>query len=61
MTLLLRPRNFFMQNPALDVPPSHLMTTSKVLSGGAPTTIKSLTDSVSRLAFGETKAECCSK
>ncbi|KAK7204349.1 copper amine oxidase [Myxozyma melibiosi] len=61
MTLLLRPRNFFKQNPALDVPPSHLMTTSKVLSGGAPTTIKSLTDSVSRLAFGEAKAECCSK
>ena len=26
MTLLLRPRNFFLKNPALDVPPSYAMT-----------------------------------
>lgn len=33
ITLLLRPRNFFKQNPALDVPPSYSMTTSEVESG----------------------------
>ena len=28
VSLLLRPRNFFKQNPALDVPPSYVQTTS---------------------------------
>ncbi|KAI9862923.1 MAG: hypothetical protein M1813_004096 [Trichoglossum hirsutum] len=30
MTLLLRPRNFFLRNPALDVPPSYCSTPSQV-------------------------------
>ena len=30
MTLLLRPRNFFTKNPALDVPPSYCTTPSQV-------------------------------
>ena len=30
MTLLLRPRNFFLKNPALDVPPSYAITPSQV-------------------------------
>ncbi|KAL6713239.1 peroxisomal copper amine oxidase [Lecanora helva] len=30
MTLLLRPRNFFLKNPALDVPPSYSSTPSQV-------------------------------
>ena len=30
MTLLLRPRNFFTKNPALDVPPSFAVTPSQV-------------------------------
>ena len=30
MTLLLRPRNFFNKNPALDVPPSYCTTPSQV-------------------------------
>ncbi len=30
MTLLLRPRNFFLKNPALDVPPSYCSTPSQV-------------------------------
>ncbi|KAL8787499.1 MAG: hypothetical protein Q9195_007746 [Heterodermia aff. obscurata] len=36
MTLLLRPRNFFLKNPALDVPPSYALTPSqkKTLLGG---------------------------
>ena len=29
MTLLLRPRNFFLKNPALDVPPSYALTPSQ--------------------------------
>ena len=33
MTLLLRPRNFFARNPALDVPPSYARTPSQVLAG----------------------------
>lgn len=32
MTLLLRPRNFFLRNPALDVPPSYARTPSQVLA-----------------------------
>jgi primary-amine oxidase len=37
MTLLLRPRNFFKRNPALDVPPSYARTPSEVAAkkGGA--------------------------
>lgn len=33
MTLLLRPRNFFIRNPALDVPPSYARTPSQVAAG----------------------------
>lgn len=33
MTLLLRPRNFFVRNPALDVPPSYARTPSEVAGG----------------------------
>ena len=33
MTLLLRPRNFFLRNPALDVPPSYARTPSQILAG----------------------------
>ena len=32
MTLLLRPRNFFLKNPALDVPPSYASTPSQKAS-----------------------------
>ena len=56
-SLLLRPRNFFKQNPVLDVPPSYAMTTS-----GARELVNadrtSLTDKASRLAFG---GSCCTK
>ena len=33
MTLLLRPRNFFTKNPALDVPPSYCATPSQKAGG----------------------------
>lgn len=57
MTLLLRPRNFFLQNPALNVPPSHARTTTEAqVTAGAQ--VVSLTDKVSQLAFNKS---CCSK
>lgn len=47
---LLRPRNFFTQNPCLDVPPSYSSTPSQVAAG--KTGIRGVVDSLSRLAFG---------
>ena len=35
MTLLLRPRNFFTNNPVMDVPPSYSSTPSQVAAKGA--------------------------
>ncbi|CRG87161.1 primary-amine oxidase [Talaromyces islandicus] len=35
MTVLLRPRNFFDRNPALDVPPSYARTPSQVAAGSS--------------------------
>ncbi|KAF5102245.1 hypothetical protein D0Z00_000428 [Geotrichum galactomycetum] len=65
VSLLLRPRNFFKQNPALDVPPSYVQTTSGAKKA-ANKEITSLTDKTSRLAFGATSAtttggSCCRK
>lgn len=53
MTLLLRPRNFFIKNPCLDVPPSYCSVPSGVKQGGA------LVDKLSKLAFGNSEASCC--
>ena len=47
MTLLLRPRHFFVQNPALDVPPSVDRAPSEVKRGAVADTA----DKFSRLAF----------
>jgi primary-amine oxidase len=47
MTLLLRPRHFFAQNPALDVPPSVDRAPSEVKRGAVAETA----DKISRLAF----------
>ena len=33
MTILLRPRNFFKRNPALDVPPSFVRTPTQAAQG----------------------------
>lgn len=54
ITLLLRPRNFFRNNPVLDVPPSYASTPSQVLG---KTGILNAADSMSKLAFGEDT--CC--
>ncbi|GAB7347942.1 hypothetical protein MBLNU459_g5454t1 [Dothideomycetes sp. NU459] len=50
MTVLLRPRNFFTQNPCMDVPPSYSSTPSQIAAG--KTGIKGVVDNISRLAFG---------
>lgn len=55
MTLLLRPRNFFIRNPALDVPPSYCSTPSQILEKKAVT---DATDKMSKLVTG---GECCNK
>jgi primary-amine oxidase len=54
MTLLLRPRNFFTRNPALDVPPSFCSVPSRARQQ------TSVVDGVSKLAFGGSDGACCS-
>ncbi|KAK9473735.1 copper amine oxidase [Dipodascopsis tothii] len=69
MSLLLRPRNFFLKNPALDVPPSYVMTTSQAATLAADHEVASLTDTTSKLAFTNgatngtngTNGSCCGK
>lgn len=66
ITLLMRPRNFFTQNPALDIQPSYAMTTSGAKKLDGSTEVKSNLDTASRLAFSNTSASfggssCCSK
>ncbi|APA06789.1 hypothetical protein sscle_02g015590 [Sclerotinia sclerotiorum 1980 UF-70] len=59
MTLLLRPRHFFIKNPALDVPPSYCSTPSSVAAAsrdGALKSVLNLTDGESRLVDGK---KCC--
>ena len=58
ITLLLRPRNFFTNNPCMDVPPSYASTPSQVANGGKGVT--DATDLESKRAFGEEGA-CCQK
>lgn len=65
ITLLMRPRNFFTANPALDLIPSYAKTTSEARKSGG-TEVKSQLDTASRLAFSNTSASfeggsCCSK
>ncbi|GMM36201.1 U4/U6-U5 snRNP complex subunit [Saccharomycopsis crataegensis] len=58
--VLLRPRNFFLENPGLDVVPSHTMTTSearKIITAGVEH-ITSTTDKTSKLAFSGSSCGC---
>lgn len=60
ITLLIRPRNFFTENPALDVPPSYAMTTTGAREAKKQgLQVKSKLDSTSTLAFSNNS--CCSK
>ncbi|KAI1080019.1 copper amine oxidase [Whalleya microplaca] len=54
ITLLLRPRNFFSNNPVMDVPPSYAVTPSQVAANGAGA--RDATDKMSKLAFSDS---CC--
>ncbi|KAH8880823.1 hypothetical protein GQ53DRAFT_736311 [Thozetella sp. PMI_491] len=58
MSLLLRPRNFFTNNPVLNVPPSYAITPSQVLAQGQGAL--DATDKLSKLAF-DPNDKCCSK
>lgn len=49
ITLLLRPRNFFSNNPVMNVPPSYSSTPSQVLAKGAGAL--DAADKMSKLAF----------
>ena len=60
MTLLLRPRHFFKNNPVMNVPPSYCITPSQVAArNGASNGVGNVVDNTdlgSRLAFEES---CC--
>ncbi|KAK6956850.1 hypothetical protein Daesc_002131 [Daldinia eschscholtzii] len=61
ITLLLRPRNFFSNNPVMDVPPSYASTPSQVAANGAG--VVNATDGMSKLAFtngSSSSVGCCS-
>lgn len=58
MTLLLRPRNFFTKNPALDVPPSYCSTPSQI---AGKKKVLNAADQASRLVIAGGEAECCKK
>ncbi|KJX96759.1 peroxisomal copper amine oxidase like protein [Zymoseptoria brevis] len=49
-SVLLRPRNFFTQNPCMDVPPSYSSTPSQMAAGKSG--VRGVVDNLSRLAFG---------
>jgi primary-amine oxidase len=57
ITLLLRPRHFFRNNPVMDVPPSYASTPSQMLAKGDG--VVDATDRLSRLAFENGKGSCC--
>jgi primary-amine oxidase len=60
MTLLLRPRNFFERNPALDVPPSYCSTPSQVRAKGQG--VLNAADGASQLVVTtEGTSSCCAK
>lgn len=57
ITLLLKPRNFFSNNPVMDVPPSYASTPSQVAANNAG--VLDATDKVSKLAFVNGSASVC--
>src|SRR5438046_3070181 len=63
MTLLLRPRNFFLRNPALDVPPSYCSMPSQVAAAktGMRAQVTNATDEMDRLASANGQAWCYTK
>lgn len=61
ITMMLRPRHFFLENPSLDLPPSHAMTTSEARKA-TNFEVVSLTDNTSKYAFkDDSPAGCCTR
>ncbi|KUI69210.1 Copper amine oxidase 1 [Cytospora mali] len=58
MTLLLRPRNIFMNNPVMNVPPSYVSIPSQIAANKEA--VVNAADKMSHLAF-EDKSSCCGK
>ncbi|KAI9840268.1 MAG: Copper amine oxidase [Sclerophora amabilis] len=61
MTLLLRPRNFFLRNPALDVPPSYCSTPSQVEGNSIKAGAVDAADKMSRVVVAGGEAEVSDK
>lgn len=63
MTLLLRPRNFFTNNPVMNVPPSYVTIPSQIAA--SKEAVVDAADKVSRMAFGGGEAaagsSCCAE
>lgn len=61
ITLLLRPRNFFTNNPVMDIPPSYASTPSQVAAQNS--SVLDASDKMSTLAFADSKTNgsCCAK
>lgn len=60
MTLLLRPRNFFLNNPVMDVPPSYVTIPSQIAANKAA--VVDASDKMSKMAFeqdGNGASSCC--
>lgn len=57
MTLLLRPRNFFLNNPVMDVPPSYVTIPSQIAANKAA--VVDATDKVSTMAFENGNGGSC--
>ncbi len=61
IALLLRPRNFFTENPSMDVPPSYSMTTTEARTAKNHK-VHSANDTTSRYAFSSDKdIGCCTR
>lgn len=61
IALLLRPRNFFTENPSMDVPPSYAMTTTEARRAKKGE-VHSCNDRTSRYAFeNDTGRGCCTR
>lgn len=61
IALLLRPRNFFTENPSMDVPPSYSMTTTEARTAKNHQ-VHSANDTTSRYAFSsDNDIGCCTR
>lgn len=57
MTLLLRPRNFFTNNPVMNVPPSYVSIPSQIAANKEA--VVNASDKMSKMAFENGTSSCC--